>query len=229
MPLVPCPTCNRAISDAAPACPHCGHPMAMATAAGKAHATRGIAGAPGPEQTLWEGTPSLKALLGVIILTALYVLVLPALIHFGYPLLRGLLSGLHDSVKRVLTSQNDTIVFVLWLAVGALIVARTAVLLWRLAVLKTNRYRVTNQRIVVETGVFSKHIEEVDMRLVEDFKLQQSLIERLLKIGDIVVVSSDRTAAALTLRGLPDPRELRELIRSSAYQATRGQLFTRDV
>ncbi|HEY0711595.1 MAG TPA: PH domain-containing protein, partial [Polyangia bacterium] len=191
----------------------------MATASAKAHATRGIAGAPGPEETLWEGTPSSKALLGLIILTGLYVLVLPALIHFAYPILRGFLSGLNDGVGRVLTRHNDTIVFVLWLAVGVLIVARTAVLLWRFAVLKTHRYRVTNQRIVVETGVFSTRIEEVDMRVVEDFKLEQSFIERMLKIGDIVVVSSDRTAASLTLRGLPDPRALRELIRSSAYQA----------
>jgi hypothetical protein len=210
--------------------------MAMATAAaavgkGAGATTRGIGitGAPGPEQTLWEGTPSSKALLGLMILTALYILALPALIYFGYPLLRGLLSGLHDTLRRTLITHDDSIIFVLWLAIGVLILARISVLLWRLLVLKTNRYRVSNQRIVVETGVFSKHIEEVDMRLVEDFKLEQSLIERILKIGDIVVVSSDRTAAALTLRGLPEPRALRELIRSSAYQATRGQLFTRDV
>ncbi len=28
MPLIACPTCNAQISDAATACPHCGHPLA---------------------------------------------------------------------------------------------------------------------------------------------------------------------------------------------------------
>ena len=37
----------------------------------------------------------------------------------------------------------------------------------------------------------------------------------------------DNPTGTIRLFGLEKPRELRELIRSSAYQATRGQLFTR--
>jgi len=32
MPLIPCPACEHQISDMAPACLKCGHPMARATA-----------------------------------------------------------------------------------------------------------------------------------------------------------------------------------------------------
>jgi hypothetical protein len=54
------------------------------------------------------------------------------------------------------------------------------------------------------------------------------VVERLLGIGSITVVSADRTTARVRLVGLEKPRDLRELIRTSAYQATKGQLFTRE-
>jgi hypothetical protein len=76
--------------------------------------------------------------------------------------------------------------------------------------------------------VLSKQIEEIDMRTVEDLEFRQGLVERLLGIGGVTVVSSDKTTGRIRLVGLEKPRDLRELIRTSAYQATRGQLFTRE-
>ncbi len=35
MPLTTCPDCQHPVSDAAPACPHCGKPSARAVVAGK--------------------------------------------------------------------------------------------------------------------------------------------------------------------------------------------------
>lgn len=34
MALIPCPECKREVSDKAPACPGCGHPIAMAAVPG---------------------------------------------------------------------------------------------------------------------------------------------------------------------------------------------------
>jgi hypothetical protein len=41
------------------------------------------------------------------------------------------------------------------------------------------------------------------------------------------VVASDRTNPRLALRGIPDPRALREKIRENAYRMSQGQVFTR--
>jgi uncharacterized membrane protein YdbT with pleckstrin-like domain len=95
------------------------------------------------------------------------------------------------------------------------------------AVLKSHHYRITDQRILIESGVLSRQIEEIDMRNVEDLVYRQSVVERVLGVGDITIISADRTTARMRLVGLEKPRELRELIRTTAYQATRGQLFTR--
>jgi membrane protein YdbS with pleckstrin-like domain len=189
---------------------------------------RALPGAPLPEEELWQGNPSAKALLGAILGTSLVVVLVPLAVYFGYPLVLGLLGGLSPDLARGIARHRTTIATAVELAVVVVVGVRVLRFAWRLAVLKSNHYRVTNQRILVESGVFSKRIEEIDMRLVDDFQLRQSFLERLLGIGDITILSSDRTAAQLVLLGLSSPRELRELIRSSAYGATRGQLFTRE-
>jgi hypothetical protein len=49
----------------------------------------------------------------------------------------------------------------------------------------------------------------------------------MLGIGNVTIVSSDRTSPNYTLHGIPDPRGVRELIRANAYQVSQRQLFTR--
>ena len=119
--------------------------------------------------------------------------------------------------------DNARTVIILVLAVVA---PRVAAPWLAMLVLRSHRYGISNQRIMVESGVFSKSLAEVDVRTIDDITFHQTFVERLLGIGQIAVLSSDpRTRASAV--GIPDPRQVRELIRNSAYQATRGQLFTR--
>jgi membrane protein YdbS with pleckstrin-like domain len=222
MALVTCPECRGAVSTAATSCPHCGRPMTAAAAGLVAPAGDGA-----EERELWQGTPSAKAMLRTIVTAGLFSLGLPLVAYLGYrPTLR-LLSGVSPDVARPLASHAPEVRLAVLIAVLALVVARLGRLAWRLAVLKSHRYRVTNQRMVIESGVLSRRIDELDMRTVEDLEFQQSVVERLLGIGDITVVSSDRNNARTRLVGVARPRELRELIRSTVYQATHRQLFTR--
>jgi uncharacterized membrane protein YdbT with pleckstrin-like domain len=188
----------------------------------------GTPGDPGPERPLWEGRPSLKALLGAIIGAGMFTLLLTLSVFLAYRPLVGSFARSSRSAARFVDRYDEG----LWLAVLAfavtLVVVRLAGLAWRIAVLKTHHYRITNQRIVIESGVFSKRIDEIDMRTIGDLEFRQTLIERLLSIGGITVLSSDKSTSRYQLIGLERPRELRELIRTSAYQATRGQLFTRE-
>src|SRR3954454_1595714 len=73
MALTTCPDCQREISTAAPACPHCGRPNAPAVAAPAAQA-------PSAEETLWRGSPSWLLLLGKVIWLVLAAIIPPALL-----------------------------------------------------------------------------------------------------------------------------------------------------
>lgn len=181
----------------------------------------------GPEQVLWEGVPSLKAMIVEIGLTTAYAIVLPiaAVLVFG-PVL-DVLAGLGKDAAVFVATYRSTFKTLLILFIVLVVGLRAAKLAWRGVLLRSHRYRVSNQRILLESGVFSRRIDEVDMRTVEDIEFRQSFFQRLLGIGDIAVIAADKQLGRFRLFGLENPRDLRELIRSSAYQATRGQLFTR--
>jgi uncharacterized membrane protein YdbT with pleckstrin-like domain len=94
------------------------------------------------------------------------------------------------------TFKTFLILFVV-LAVGV----RAAKLAWRGVVLRSHRYRVSNRRILLESGVFSKRIDEVDMRTVEDIEFRQSFFQRLLGIGDIAFSRPTSNSAAFAFLG----------------------------
>jgi membrane protein YdbS with pleckstrin-like domain len=202
MALVKCPDCGHDVSTAATSCPQCGRPMtAMAAPAAPAAPT-------GKEETLWRGTPSWKLVLGKIIRAVLVAIVLPMIYYFG----------------RDFLAQYSGVV---WIVIALVIlwqIVEIILALWRL---RSTVYTISNQRVMIETGIASKTVEDIDLRYVDDTNFRQSLIQRMLGIGHVTIVSSDKMAPMYILRGIPDPRGIRELIRTNAYQVSQRQLFTR--
>ena len=226
MALVPCPECKAQVSRAAASCPQCGFPFGGATIASNVF-QGGRAAAPANEEILWEGTPSLKAMAVSIVATALFALIVPLVVYLAYAPVRELVRHTSRDAADLVAEHEDGARTAIMLAVAVAVGARLVRLGWRTLVLRSHRYGVSNQRIMVESGVLSKSLAELDVRTIDDITFRQTFVERLLGIGQIAIVSSDPSNARVRLVGVPDPRQVRELIRNSAYQATRGQLFTR--
>jgi membrane protein YdbS with pleckstrin-like domain len=202
MALVKCPDCGRDVSTAATMCPQCGRPMAAVAAPAPATPVASS----GKEETLWHGTPSWLLLLGKIIRAVLVAIILPVIYYFG----------------RDFLAQYSTIV---WSIIAIVILWQVVEVFIALTRIRTTMYTITTQRVILESGVFSKEVQEIDLRYIDDTQFRQSFIQRMLGIGSVVIVSKD--VASHTLRGIPDPRGVRELIRSNAYQVSQRQLFTR--
>jgi membrane protein YdbS with pleckstrin-like domain len=220
MALVTCPDCGHQVSTSAVACPQCNRPIAAQVAA-PAVATASS------EEVVWEGVPSLKAMASEAVMTGLFAIGLPLVVGLGFDPLLSLLAQLGRPVADAVGTNRSTISLVLTVAVTVLVVARLAKLIWHAAVLRSHRYKVSNQRILLETGVLSKRIDEVDMRTIEDIEFRQRFLERLLGIGDIAIIAADKGMARFRLIAVENPRDVRELIRSNAFQATQRQVFTR--
>ena len=209
MPVITCPDCGRDVSTLATACPHCGRPSPAGMTP--------IAGAPGParkEETLWQGTPSMALLAGH---AAGIVLVLVAV-----PLLTRFFASTMPEMDRAAGMVRFG-----WIATAVLLVIQFAALLVAWIRLRSTMYRVTNQRVLVEQGVFSKTVDEIDLRYVDDSTFSQSLAERILGIGSVTLMSSDTNTPRYVLRSIRDPRGVREMIRAEAYQSSQRQVFTR--
>jgi PH (Pleckstrin Homology) domain-containing protein len=187
------------------------------------------------EQQLWEGAPSLRALTADLVSTLLFTLALAIGVAVVFAPLLASIAKISDAVARAIAHNMPglrlaAIVFVVFLA-GQRIVR----LVWRGLVLRALSYRLSNQRLLVESGVFSRTIEEIDLRTVDDLTFHQRFFERLLGLGRIGIVSSEpdpqgglrRAGTRAELIGIPDPRAVREIIRNAAYEASGKQVFMR--
>ena len=213
MALTTCPDCSREISTAAPACPNCGRPTSSPVLAPPQppQATK--------EETLWHGSPSWLLLLGKIIKLALVAILMPLALYYGYDWL--------VPHSATLQAKHDVIFRWGWLIIAAVLLWRIVVVLIAYARIRTTMYTVTNQRVIIETGIVEKKVEDIDLRYIDDTQFRQRIIERMLGIGNVSIISSDKVAPNYILRGIPGPRSLRELIRTNAYQVSQRQLFTR--
>ena len=108
---------------------------------------------------------------------------------------------------------------------GWLIVALVGLLLWFVPIIqsKTVRYRVSNYRIDFERGFLSKDIDTLELWHVEDIRFHQSLIDRILDVGDITVISRDETMPLLVMRAVPHPRPLYEQLKQRIIAVKRSR------
>jgi uncharacterized membrane protein YdbT with pleckstrin-like domain len=144
---------------------------------------------------------------------------LPQVLHY--------VGGLRHELRSAIAEQRSTIGLVVIVAVVLFSLSRLARVALAYARLRGVRYRLTNQRLTVESGLFSKRVDDIDLRTLQDVTLEQSAMERLLSVGRLVIVSADHSRPRLVLLGIRDPRDVRERVRASAYQASQRQLFTR--
>jgi membrane protein YdbS with pleckstrin-like domain len=89
---------------------------------------------------------------------------------------------------------------------------------------KTLRYRITNYRIDVTSGIIGRNIDTVELWHVEDLRLHQSLLNRMADVGSITITSHDQNLPKLELVGLPKPQELFRMLeqRVIAVKRQRG-------
>jgi hypothetical protein len=86
---------------------------------------------------------------------------------------------------------------------------------------KMIRYRISNYRIDFERGLFSKHIDTLELWHVEDIRFQQSFLDRILRVGTIEVISHDDTTPRLPLKSLPNPRPLFDQLKQRVISVKR--------
>jgi uncharacterized membrane protein YdbT with pleckstrin-like domain len=63
-------------------------------------------------------------------------------------------------------------------------------------------YRVTTRRIVVESGVLSKRLEQIDLYRIVDYTVERSLGQRLLGTGNLLLKTLDKTSPELNIRNI---------------------------
>lgn len=166
------------------------------------------------EQTLWHGSPSTTLLLPHISGIVFVAIALPLFFTF--------FAGTMPDDTRAASMKTFG-----WIATAIILVIQLISLFIAWIRLRSTTYTVTNQRVLIEQGVFSKTVDEIDLRYVDDSQFYQSFIDRMLGIGNVTLISSDSSTPRYMLRSIKDPRAVRETVRAEAYQVSQRQVFTR--
>lgn len=74
------------------------------------------------------------------------------------------------------------------------------------------RYALSEDRLFVERGLLTTHLEEVLLYRVRDIGLTISLGQRIFGVGSVIIESSDASSPKLVLSNVKAPRQVKEQI-----------------
>jgi uncharacterized membrane protein YdbT with pleckstrin-like domain len=74
-------------------------------------------------------------------------------------------------------------------------------------------YRLFPDRLEIDSGIFSRKIENVELFRVRDVGLRQGFIGRMADFGDVYLHSTDSSTPDLHVRAVDAPKELYQQLR----------------
>ena len=190
-----CPKCGKRADEAAP--PAAAGPAPQVAGTTPAHlAPRGPA-TKEPERQLWKGSYSPKAMIGWWILEGILIVAAVAASIF-----------LANPIASVVAAAI-VVGFGLWL------------LLWLLVKRLSLEYSLTTEQLTHKEGLLRRVTNRIETIDIDDVTHEQNLIERMLGIGSILVLSSDKSHPRLTLHGIDDVQRVADLIDTTARDERR--------
>jgi uncharacterized membrane protein YdbT with pleckstrin-like domain len=105
----------------------------------------------------------------------------------------------------------------------ALAVGAAALLFWAIKwiELKSRMFRITNDRVEFEHGIFSKSVHNMDMWRVQDIAFNQSLLQRMLGLGRVLILSSDKDTPVVNIGPIYNARQLYNKLKKAQLAADR--------
>jgi uncharacterized membrane protein YdbT with pleckstrin-like domain len=84
---------------------------------------------------------------------------------------------------------------------------------------RSRRWKLTSRRIEIESGLFSKRVDTIELWRVRDVEFYQSLFDRMSGVSNINVTAHDGSIPTLDIRGLPADRSIYDRLMNAVMQA----------
>jgi uncharacterized membrane protein YdbT with pleckstrin-like domain len=143
-----------------------------------------------PEEAIWQGTFSSRAMIGNWILAGVVTVILPIVILVA------------DIGNPYMWWGYLALSIGMWLWFALQLAARRM----------TVRYYLTSQRLIHESGLLKRVTDRMEVIDIDDVSIEQRVVERMMGVGSIKIISSDRTHPELWMRGIENVRQVATLI-----------------
>src|SRR3954449_5567349 len=156
------------------------------------------------ERVIWQGNPSWKALL---------------LYYAKWTIVSLIPVAVWVVLDKLMSDPPSPTWFVAVTAVGLV-----ATYLGGYIRRATTRYRVTDRRIQIRTGLLSRNESSANLGRVQNVNVTQTAFQRMLGIGNVDwdTAGSDVGDADFTFRGVEDPSQLVHMVDSALESGTTG-------
>ena len=74
------------------------------------------------------------------------------------------------------------------------------------------RYYLTGEKLIIDTGFFSRREEEIRLYRILDITLKRPLNQRLWGLGTVHLCTADKTTPEVDVRRVKNSREFKELL-----------------
>lgn len=157
---------------------------------------------PATEKDLWEGRPSWKSIYPVLLV---WVLI-----------------GAAATIAAGAWVRKESVTWTIVAVFGVILIAmlvRTGWGIWSIS------YRLTSQRLFVRRGILSQTVDQTELLRVDDVRTRQTLVQRMLGIGEVEMLTSDNSDKKLVIRDVEDPMTLAEHVRRHTRMVQRRTVF----
>lgn len=106
--------------------------------------------------------------------------------------------------------RNHPLLFVLSVLLIAVAVGIVILLVWYV-LSRSERLTITNEDLHYEKGILSKTHNDLRLTSIRSVRVYQSVFQRMFGTGDVDVFTAG-DVPEVTLKGMPDPHRIREIV-----------------
>jgi uncharacterized membrane protein YdbT with pleckstrin-like domain len=103
--------------------------------------------------------------------------------------------------------------------VGAFLVLFAIVVLVGLIRRVSTRYTITNQRLRIQRGLLSKHVQQTRIERVQNVNTSQSVVDRILRVGTVDFDTAGTDDSDFTFVGVGSPARVVEAVDRAQREA----------
>jgi uncharacterized membrane protein YdbT with pleckstrin-like domain len=89
--------------------------------------------------------------------------------------------------------------------IGAFVAVMAIVIVVGLVMRWATRYVISTERLNIRTGILSKHVQQTNIDRVQNVNTEQTLVDRLLRVGSVDFDTAGTDDSDFTFRGVSNP------------------------